>query len=111
MSFNPCPKDSPYRNQALRDLADKAPHCMSCFETNQHQVVLSHSDEGCNHKGMGQKADDVGAYLCPRCHDVCAGLVDRELSLQDRQLKWYRAMLKSVVWLLKSGHLTTKRSP
>lgn len=115
MTFSPRPKDPPYRNQIIRDLAEKVPHCMSCYEQNEGEkkgsIVLSHSDELENHKGMGQKADDLGAYLCMRCHNVCAGLEDRHLTMEERQLKWYRAQFKSMVWLLKSGYATVKRHP
>lgn len=103
--FKPMPKATPYRNPELLALAKQSPRCMSCHEINSGQVVAAHSNSIANGKGTSQKAHDLPAFVCDRCHDVIDGRDGREYTAQERELKHLRAVFQTVVWLLQNGHM------
>jgi len=103
---NPCPKNSPYRNQKLRDAAKDVPHCMSCGAANVGQIVLAHSNRLSDGKGMGIKAADVPCFVCNECHDIIDGRrflgTDHEARIDMLRLE---ATYNSVLWCLQEGVL------
>jgi len=101
------PKDPPYRNQKLRDLAKECPHCMYCLKDNHGDVVLAHSNHLHDGKGMGQKAHDIPCYLCKDCHDYIDGR-KKNFSLETAENIRLTAVYYSTLWLLKERHLVTK---
>ena len=94
----------PFRSEELRALAAKAPHCMLCGARNTGDVVACHSNSLRDGKGMGQKAHDVVAFLCPSCHDHIDGRVGH-LTEFERHMRFLEGQYASTVWLLQSGHL------
>ena len=56
-----------FRCSDLLKLASMAPNCMNCEAKNFGQVVGCHPNGLAMGKGMGQKAHDLVAYLCPEC--------------------------------------------
>lgn len=97
------PKNTPYRNQKLRDLAAECPQCMYCGEQNQDNIVLCHSNKLKHGKGRGVKAHDLPCYLCPTCHDIVDGRLAPHFTQQDRDLIHYEGVFNSVLWLLRIG--------
>ncbi len=107
--MQPCPKDKPYRNQKLLDLASEAPHCMYCKEPNNGQVVACHSNSQKFGKGMGQRASDAPiALMCGLCHSLYDGRIGPHLTQQERDLIFYEAACKTWEWLMKEGHLEVR---
>lgn len=100
-------KETNFRCPKLLALAKECPHCMSCGDHNQGDVVAAHSNNRAMGKGMGIKAHDLPAYLCRVCHDIVDGRSgDYTRDFRDyREFMWHRAMAKSMVWLLQEGHL------
>lgn len=99
------PKTPPLRNQKLRDAAQFAPKCFACgCENNYGNMVLAHSNSLSNQKGMGQKADDMPAYMCERCHDLLDGRV-QGLTQDEMELMHLKAVYASVKWLIETGRL------
>ena len=94
----------PWRSEQIKKLAAKAPHCMRCEARNRGDVVGAHSNSLRDGKGMGLKAHDLVAYLCPACHD----LVDERAggwAREDREREFLRAVYRTVLWLLQEGYL------
>ena len=105
------PKDPPYRNQKLRDLAKECPHCMYCGKANDGDVVLAHSNRQRDGKGLGIKSHDMPCFVCKRCHDA----IDRRSGTSmwagdEREFIRLEAVYYSTLWLLKEGHLVTSDS-
>lgn len=97
----------PFRSPDLLKLASNAPKCMHCSVTNTGQVVGCHPNSLAMGKGMGQKAHDVPAYLCPDCHDLLDGRAEA-LTRFEKEVLYLRASNASMVWLLQSGHLQVR---
>lgn len=97
------PKDKPYRNQFLRDIAVEAPICFRCGQSNDGTVVGCHSNAIADGHGTGQKASDLLAYMDRECHRW----VDTHWH-DGGQEEFYYAAYKSTIWLLKEGYLVTK---
>ena len=97
------PKDPPYRNQKLRDLAEDAPICFRCMEINDRTVVGCHSNAIEDGHGTGQKAHDLVAACCHRCHQW----IDKNWKSGGSEA-FYKASYKYTVWLLREGHLVVK---
>ena len=103
------PKDPPYRNQKLRDLAKECPHCMYCGKANEGDVVLAHSNRQRDGKGMGIKPSDVPCYLCYKCHGIADGRLEPNgWTWEERGEIIREAAYYSTLWLLKEGYLVTK---
>lgn len=110
MTFNPIPKQPMIRSPKLLKLAEKCPRCMSCHEENHNRsVVAAHSNSLIAGKGMGQKAHDIPAYVCQRCHSEIDGRDCSTMLPEDRELKHLRAVYLSIVWLIQEGHLEVKK--
>jgi hypothetical protein len=84
-----------YRNQALRDLAQKIPFCVICGAPNKGQVVGAHSNRLIDGKGMGVKSHDLVAYVCGDCHAELDGDGDRRERHNDFLQAFYDSMLQA----------------
>lgn len=97
------------RSQALRDVAQDCPRCMSCQMPNDGTVVGCHPNGLKYGKGMGLKAHDLLAYCCRRCHDEIDGRAGSMLP-HERENLWLDAFYWSTVWLIQSGHLVALKT-
>ena len=98
------PKNTPYRNKKMRKLASECTECMGCGAICEPgSIVGAHSNRQQDGKGMGTKAHDLLAYLCPTCHRYVDGDGDKEV----RHNFFLQAVYNTVLWLLKNGHLKT----
>ena len=98
------PKNTPYRNKKMRQLASECTECMGCGAICEPgSIVGAHSNRQQDGKGMGTKAHDLLAYLCPTCHRYVDGDGDKEV----RHNFFLQAVYNTVLWLLKNGHLKT----
>lgn len=90
-----------YRSRKLLDTARDCPRCMGCGRPNDGTVVMAHSNQSRDAKGMGIKAHDFRiAALCMRCHsEVDQGSLPRE----DRIALWEDAHRKTIGWLFEAG--------
>jgi len=93
-----------FRCPDLLKLASMAPNCMGCGAVNVGQVVGCHPNGLAMGKGMGQKAHDLVAYLCPDCHDLLDGRTGT-LTRFEREVLYLRTSNASMVWLFQAGHL------
>lgn len=59
-------KRKPIRSKAIRDAANG--EACACCGRNDQTTIFAHLNEGWAGKGLGQKADDFGMFLCQRCH-------------------------------------------
>lgn len=89
------PKNSPYRNRKLLDLAKDSPVCCICGEPNDGTVVPVHSDSLADGKGLGIKAHDIPAFGCMSCHQKIHG---KGLTKDEKELLFYRGVYNT--WLL-----------
>lgn len=99
------PKLTPYRNQALRDLAEHVGDCMFCgSEMNSGSIVLAHSNRQVDGKGMGLKSADVPCYLCPSCHNQADGRTTfPRMTPEQRDHIIDRGAYRSFLWFLENG--------
>ena len=99
-----------YRNKKVLELAGECDHCMWCGGGEQGWIVAAHCNSQEFGKGMGLKASDIPvAYLCHTCHEM----IDRpaassHLSRMDRELIFFKASAKTMLWLAQEGHLEIK---
>lgn len=95
-----------YRNKKLLKLAQHAPHCMCCGKYNTGDVVAAHSNW--HGKGMGIKCSDaLVAFMCQTCHtDLDNG---KTLSREQRKEMWLSAYLKTMQWIIESGHFVVSK--
>lgn len=107
MSGPPQPKNIPYRNQKLRDLAKEVNCCQFCKCSLISGVVLAHSNKLKNGKGRGQKAHDIPMYLCQYCHDLYDGRTPG-WGTEHKLMCEAEAVYNSFLWLLQNGHLEVK---
>ena len=93
-----------YRNPKLLRLAAEAPHCMSCFKTNDGSIVACHSNQIKDGKGTGHKAADYRIfYGCNTCHDI----YDRsKMKRYDKEIMFEVAHRNTIGWLFESGRIT-----
>lgn len=120
-------RDPPIELPALRELVRGAPCTFqipgvehASFET----TCWCHSNESRHGKGVGQKAHDIfGAIGCKNCHDWY-DLESRRLAVEPqsyraaietmkdseiRRMIFDAAHIKSLVWLLRNGHLKVEK--
>ena len=99
-----------YRNPKLLALAREAPHCMGCGKHNGGDVVAAHSNMLSDGRGFSHKTPDhLIAYLCQDCHDAYDARVPVVGTKQERHnYLWLPAHLKTLRWLIESGHLIVK---
>lgn len=89
-----------YRNKKLLQLAKDFPYCMNCGSQNCGDVVMAHSNQSRDGKGMSIKAHDFRvAALCYECHMM----IDqgKGLSREDRIAVWetaHRATMGHLFW-------------
>ena len=85
-------------------MAREAPCCLLCGAENCGQVVMAHSNQSRDGKGMSIKAHDYRvAALCDKCHmEIDQGA---KLSRHERQERWEAAHRATVAWLIESGRL------
>lgn len=109
MTFNPHPKEKPYRCRRLLDIAVHAPKCFHCDGINDGTVVGAHCNSGWAGKGTGQKSHDLPAFMDSECHRRYdnPGPNDEPLTEHD----FLRAQYKSTVWLLSAGFLKVVSNP
>ena len=93
-----------WRNKKILAYAKDAPHCMSCGQPNNGNVVACHSNQQRDGKGTGIKANDYRvAYMCDVCHyDVDDG---SRLRRDERREIWEDAHRKTIGWLIETGRL------
>ena len=97
-------KNVPYRNQFLRDLADKMPVCGYCGKPKDGTIVLCHSNRQKDGHGTGVKAHDIPAYGCKGCHDLADGRVYPDWITREKQDSMvYEMAYNSMLWILRSG--------
>ena len=91
-----------YRNRKLLDLAKDAPFCFGCWRVNDGTVVMAHSNQSTDAKGMSIKANDYRvAALCMSCHsDLDQG---SKMSRQERIEFWEDAHRATIGWLFETG--------
>lgn len=97
------PKNTPYRNKKMRQLAAECDECHGCGAFCG-SVAGAHSNRQRDGKGLGIKAHDLLAYLCPTCHLYVDGDGDRE----ERHNFFLQAVYNTVLWMLKNGHMDVK---
>jgi hypothetical protein len=91
-----------YRSPVLLKAAEHAPCCMACHRRNDGSVVMAHSNQLRDGKGMGIKAHDYRvAALCGKCHvELDQG---KNMSWEERVSMWELAHRETVGWLFSSG--------
>ncbi len=94
-----------FRDQALRDLAKKIPHCAMCGAHNEGQVVGAHSNRLIDGKGTGIKSHDLVAYICGKCHAE----IDGEGERSERHGKFLQAYYDSMLIAFRQGLIQVKR--
>lgn len=91
----------------LRKSARDAPHCFNCFLQNPNGdlLCLAHSNELAHGRGFAHKsADENGAILCHRCHDLIDGRSGGLSKEQKRELH-RRANERTRKWWKANGYL------
>ena len=90
--MNELQKRKPIRSKSIRDAAnDEA--CAVCGK-NDGTTVFCHLNESWAGKGMGQKADDLGMFLCHVHHDIYDGRAISVPKVED--WIWWRAMYRTM---------------
>lgn len=93
-----------WRSKKILNAAKFAPGCFGCGADNCGQVVMAHSNQSRDGKGMSLKAHDYRvAALCNECHmEIDQG---RHLSREERIARWEVAHRATIGWLIESGRL------
>ena len=102
MTFNPQPKHPVLRVPKLRELAGECETCAFCGAYAPKKIVLAHPNGLKYGKGMGLKAHDLGAYLCPECHSLLDGRTGA-LTRHERDCMFLEAFYASMLWAFTSG--------
>lgn len=91
-----------YRSPKLLRAAADAPHCMACGRVNDGSVVMAHSNQSRDGKGMSLKAADYRvAAMCRSCHhEIDQG---SKLSKAERIALWESAHRQTIGWLFEAG--------
>lgn len=94
-------KVKPFRNKKILQLA-KGEDCTHCG-ANDGTTVAAHEDGLASGRGLGLKApDNRVAYLCHKCHFIYDARGGDFYISPQRELNFYRAMLKTQeIWLPK----------
>lgn len=102
------PKNKPYRNRKLLDLAEQSPICCVCGKINDGTVVACHSNSIQDGHGMGTKAHDIPCFGCHDCHARIDGRIDKHLTREERDLLFYRGVYNAWLICMKEGWLEVK---
>lgn len=108
-AVTPYPKDPPFRSQLLRDLARDCDVCQCCGTFGPGKQSGAHVGGLEQGKGMGQKPDDLLAYICQKCHDIIDDRSKSDMSDAEKELMMYKAFHNTQRWLYKNKHLEVKR--
>ena len=102
-----------YRSPTLLALAREFPHCMGCGNPNDGSVVMAHSNQSRDGKGMRLKAHDYRvAALCCTCHDIVDGrMIGRWYTGEDRADLWEIAHRATLGWLFEHGYISVHKRP
>jgi len=91
-----------YRNQKLRDVAEKCETCLDCGRYAKGQVVAAHSNQMRDGKGKGIKAHDYRvAYVCEKCHAEIDQFIN--MTRTEAVERWELAHRKTIAWLFESN--------
>ena len=90
-------KRHPFRSKAITQAAKDEP-CTVCGR-NDGTTVFCHLNESWAGKGMGQKADDIGMFLCFEHHEIYDGR--RNGNLSDRDI--LRSLFMTIRRLIDKG--------
>ena len=94
-----------YRNKALKELAALVDTCPWCGEwAEPGSIVGCHPNSLKYGKGMGLKADDLVAFLCPKCHDQLDGR-SGTLTRHEKEQMFLGAFYESMLWAFSNGHI------
>lgn len=95
-----------YRSRKLLDAAKDCPVCFGCGKHNDGTIVMAHSNQQRDGKGMGMKAHDYRvAALCSVCHyQLDAGDMSREARVE----RFEAAHRMTVGWLFESGRVVVR---
>lgn len=99
---------SNYRSAQLKDLAREVEVCPFCDRWAPLEIVGCHPNGLKYGKGMGLKADDLVAYLCPECHDILDGRAGG-LTRFEKDCMFLEAFYASMLWAFREGHLRVIR--
>lgn len=102
------PKNSPYRNRKILDLAAQCEYCCVCGQHGGGSIVACHSNAIEDGHGMGQKAHDIPCFGCAECHSRIDGRIDKHLTRGERRLIFYRGVYNTWLWMMKEGYLEVK---
>ena len=98
ISYN---KKIPYRSKKILQAAKDCPCCMSCGKMNDGTIVMAHSNQQRDGKGMGIKAHDYRvAAVCSACHDEIDG---RRKGIIVGDILWEFAHRATIGWLFDAG--------
>ena len=102
-----------YRNPTLLRLAPEFPHCMACGNPNDGSVVMAHSNQSRDGKGMRLKAHDYRvAALCYTCHAIVDGRISSPLyTLDYRTDLWEIGHRATLGWLFEHGYISVHERP
>jgi hypothetical protein len=99
-----------YREPRLLKFAKDIDCCVLCGSRNRGDVVGAHSNHISDGKGMGTKAHDLVAAVCPTCHDSIDGRNNAWDPLY-RDLAFYKGVYKFMLFLLQTGRLVVGKEP
>jgi hypothetical protein len=91
-----------FRSKKLLQLARHATVCTSCLCVNDGTVVMAHSNQSRDGKGMGLKAHDYRvAAVCGDCH---MAIDQSPLHTREHRLAmWEFAHMETMQWLVEDG--------
>jgi hypothetical protein len=91
-----------YRNKKLLKLAENIHYCQSCGQEAPGQIVMAHSNQSRDGKGMGIKAHDYRvAALCFTCHSELDN--GKLYSRSEAVEMWELAHRKTIGYLFEAG--------
>lgn len=93
-----------FRSQALRDLASECEECCFCGAFAPQAIVACHPNSLRYGKGIGMKAEDLVAYLCPECHDLLDGR-GGTLTRFEKDCMFLEAFYASMRWAFSTGRI------
>lgn len=83
-----------YRNKKILDAANGEP-CTICGAENG-TTVFCHLNESWAGKAYSKKSDDLGMFLCSKCHDIYDGRIPGDMSYEDVLRAFYRTIRRLI---------------